>query len=157
MATCAICELPITKLQRLVVQDTEVLHRTCATTGRATALQRALQQARDAEALAAASARNLVVAASDCATKANQIVKLRRDLEQYVQLNRAASRRNEANEALLQAALRDLAAARAALPPTQTPAQEPLAAGETVGETTPTPDPAPMDDAEIRYSLLELH
>lgn len=144
MPSCAVCRQPITKPQRILLVESEVIHKKCA--GGPTIGQRTAQALADTKLEAARLLRDLeyvnsVLQASD---------QRRKTAEDLLRTSQEAIRAYEAN-----AGHRDgqLAAARNALASVTRELEE-------LRKRTESPAPAseeqPMDDAEARFRLLEL-
>ncbi len=161
MATCAVCLTPITSPQRFVIDGTEVLHRACALRQHITILQRAQQDlaaARHAEA--SAQSRELEYRAKiatleylnqKLGSDETDIATVRRDLR--VIMRHSAILRTERGQAIAE---RD--AARRELALHQTIAAAPVATAPAADSSAQEalPERPGRDDAETRFSLLEL-
>jgi len=144
MPSCAVCRQPITKPQRILLVDSEVIHKKCA--GGPTIGQRNAQALADEKLEVARLTRHL-----EYVNSVLQASEQRRNREDGLfRASQEAIRALEAN-----AARRDgqLAAARNALASVTRELEE-------LRKRTESPAPAgeeqPMDDAEARFRLLEL-
>ncbi len=144
MPSCAVCRQPITKPQRILLVDSEVIHKRCA--GGPTIGQRNAQALADEKLEVARLTRHLEHASVVLQTSEQR----RQTAEDLLRSSQEAIRAYEAN-----AGRRDgqLAAARNALASVTRELEE---FRKRVEAPAPAGEEQPMDDAEARFRLLEL-
>jgi hypothetical protein len=144
MPSCAVCRQPITKPQRILLVESEVIHKKCA--GGTTIGQRNAQALADARLEVARLSRHLEHAAALQTAEERR----RQTAEDLYRTSQEAIRAYEAG-----AARRDgqLTAARNALASVTRELEELRKRTESAA---PASEEQPMDDAEARFRLLEL-
>jgi hypothetical protein len=164
MATCAICEQPITQSQRCAISDTEVMHRQCVRPNSRTVLQRArrdrdaalervaiLERERSERQVQVANERRESRAREQATTQelSDARAKIRR---QALDNNRLRAENDDLNDLLNLLRAQSVAAAP---PRAQRMADTPPPSVMVNSPTPPTPEDT-RDATEIRMALLEL-
>ena len=144
MPSCAVCRQPITKPQRILLVESEVIHKKCA--GGTTIGQRNAQALADAQLEVARLTRHLEHAAVVLSTREQRS----RGAEDLLRTSQEVIRSYEANADRREA---QLTAARNALASVTRELEEIRKRTESPPETT---SEQPVDDAEARFRLLEL-
>jgi len=144
MPSCAVCRQPITKPQRILLVESEVIHKKCA--GGTTIGQRNAQALADAQLEVARLTRHLEHAAVVLSTREQRS----RGAEDLLLTSQEVIRSYEANADRREA---QLTAARNALASVTRELEEIRKRTESPPETT---SEQPVDDAEARFRLLEL-
>jgi hypothetical protein len=154
-AICAVCEQPITKAQRFVLSATEVIHRSCASTGGKTVLWRTREDRAKALEVAERAARVTEALQRELAYAQREARESRRvctDLERDLKLARDSSQLSNTMGRTLagMAAQRDKAIGERDVAVRQLASVDPPTSPGSPASSDP------VDDAAARFALLEL-